>query len=386
MSDLGRRFLIVASLLCLGLPALAQNICASCGKPIYGTVYLVTDKVTGEKKMVCGDCVLLPRCFLCGLPANDTGLTLPDGRHLCVRDAKTAVLDAAEAQRICAGVDDDLDKLFSRFTSFPKNVDVSFIDRVDVDSEFDTVGHTFESPDLLGWMVTTTNDNHIQYKIGLLLGLPPANLKAVSAHELSHTWVRENLSPERHAQLGRDAEEGFCEMVAYLLMDSQNEDGMKKFILSNHYTRGQVQVFLAAEQKYGFNQILEWMQYGEASRLTPDNLDEVRNVKTPGQMVGRKPPAPAASRPSSGTTATVTAGNAAARVAAGPATIQLQGILWGGNPMAVINGRSFFANDQFSVKVGTNSVSLRCLAIRQDSARVRNVSSGEEQELRLEKK
>lgn len=375
MNGFGRRFLIVAFVVGFGLPALAQNLCAVCGKPIYGTVYLVTDKVTGVQKMVCGDCVLLPRCFLCGMPVNNTGLALPDGRRLCARDAKTAVLDAAEAQRICAGVDDDLDKLFSRFTSFPTNVDVSFIDRVDVDSEFDTVGHTFESPDLLGWMATKTNGNRLQYKIGLLLGLPPANLKAVSAHELSHAWVRENLSPERHAQLGRDAEEGFCEMVAYLLMDSQNEAGMKKFILQNHYTRGQVQVFLAAEQKYGFNQILEWMQYGEAPQLTPDNLDAVRDVKASPPASGHRISAVA-----------VTTTNAATAHAAPPAVIRLQGIVWGGNPMAIINGRSFFANDQFSVKVGTNSVSLRCLAIQKDSVRVRNVNSGQEQELHLEVK
>ena len=29
---------------------------------------------------------------------------------------------------------------------------------------------------------------------------------------------------ERHGRLARDAEEGFCEMVGYLLMDSQNEE------------------------------------------------------------------------------------------------------------------------------------------------------------------
>ena len=36
---------------CFGtsLAALADNVCAICGKEIHGTIYLMTDKVTGEK-------------------------------------------------------------------------------------------------------------------------------------------------------------------------------------------------------------------------------------------------------------------------------------------------------------------------------------------------
>src|SRR5450755_2669733 len=111
------------------LAALAQDVCAICGKPIQSRAYFVTDEVTGEKKLVCSDCIKLPRCSICGLPVKDNGVELPDGRHLCARDAKTVVLKPDEAGRICAGVKDDLDRLFSRFTSFPENVDINVIDR-----------------------------------------------------------------------------------------------------------------------------------------------------------------------------------------------------------------------------------------------------------------
>ena len=120
------------------------------GQPIYGhTIYLATDKLTGEKIEVCANCIKLPSCSVCGLPVKD-GLQLPDGRYLCARDAKTAVVKADDAERICAQVKDDLDRLFSRFTVFPDNVDVSVIDRIDVDSMFSPDGNDFESPNLLG--------------------------------------------------------------------------------------------------------------------------------------------------------------------------------------------------------------------------------------------
>ncbi len=120
---------------CFGPLSARGDLCAICGKPISGTIYLATDKVTGEQKEVCSDCLKLPRCAICGLPVKD-GMQLPDGRFLCTRDARTAVLKADDAERICAQVKDDLDRLFSRFTAFPEKVDVSVIDRIDVDSMF----------------------------------------------------------------------------------------------------------------------------------------------------------------------------------------------------------------------------------------------------------
>ena len=136
-----------------------DDICAICGQPIQGTIYLMTDKVTGEKVLVCSDCIKLPLCSICGLPVKDNGVALPDGRHLCARDAKTVVLKADDIEQICGQVKDDLDRLFSRFTSFPTNVDVTVIDRIDVNSMFYTEGNGSESPDLLGCIrPETVND------------------------------------------------------------------------------------------------------------------------------------------------------------------------------------------------------------------------------------
>jgi len=360
------------------IPVLAvADICAICGKEIQGTVYVATDKLTGEDKLVCSNCVTLPSCFICGLPVRSDGAVLPDGRHICARDARSAVLDIAGVERISAGVEDDLDKLFSRYLSFPTNVDVSVIDRVDVDAISDTVGHTYESPDVLGLMQVKTNDDRVRYSISMLTGLPLADLRATCAHELSHTWVAANVPAARHERLERDAEEGFCELVSYLYMDSQREEGEKKAILANYYTRGQVQLFIEAERRYGFDQVLDWMEYGEATRLAEGHVDELRNVKMTRES-------PGAANPAAANTNSVHAGIAATNSPAPePATIRLQGILMGARPMAIINGRSFFAGDKLNVKVGTETVTLRCLAIQKNSVTIQNADTGQETVLHI---
>jgi hypothetical protein len=169
-------------------------------------------------------------------------------------------------------------------------------------------------------------------------------------------------------------------LVSYLLMDSQHEEGQKKFILLNHYTRGQAELFIEAERRYGFDQVLDWMKYGETAQLEAGHLDELRNVKMPAEnSIAVKP-----------VTVTVstnvnlkTADTNSPAPASGPATIKLQGILWGNNPMAIINSRPFFANDKFNVKIGATNVAIRCLAIQKNSVRIQNVDSGREEVLHL---
>ncbi|HXR04461.1 MAG TPA: protein DA1 [Verrucomicrobiae bacterium] len=363
---------------CFGafLGARADNVCAICGKPIYGgTIAVMTDKVTGEKKEVCSDCLKLPTCSICGMPVKDGGIQLPDGRWLCARDAKTVVLDADDIKQDCARVKDDLDRLFSRFLSFPTDVDVTVLDRVDVASMFNTEGNAFESPDLLGCTRPETVNGRTRYKIGLLIGMPLAQLKETCAHEYSHAWVGENVPKERRARLGRDAEEGFCELVGYLLMDSQHEEVEKKRVLQNHYTRGQIDLFIEAEQRFGFDEVLDWMKYGVASQLEAGHVDEIRDVQIPS-----------AKTVASSRVAFPGTNKAASKPAPAPTTIKLEGILWGNRPVAIINGHSFLANDLEQVQLGNTNVTIRCLEIREKSVRIQNLSSGKEQELSLPSK
>ena len=347
------------------------DICAICGKEIHGTIYLMTDKVTGEKVEVCSNCIKLPLCSICGLPVKDDGVQLPDGRWLCARDARTVVLKADDIEQTCSQVKEDLDRLFSRFTSFPTNVDVTVIDRIDVNSMFNTEGNSYESPALLGFTRPETVDNKTTYKIGLLTGMPLAQLKETCAHEYSHAWVGENVPKARHARLARDAEEGFCELVGYLLMDSQNEDLEKKRVLENHYTRGQINLFIEAEQRYGFDEVLDWMKYGVAPQLEAGHVDELRDVRMPRAKI------------IAGSPAVFNGVKSTSEPAPAPATLRLNGIMWGNRPVAIINGHSFSVNDLFKVQLGNTNVIFRCLEIREKSVRIQNTESGKEQEFLL---
>jgi Protein DA1 len=352
-----------------GTPDAWADVCAICGKPITGTAYIATDGVTGERKIICSDCAKLPHCYICGLPVKEGGVELADGRYLCARDSKTVVLNADEAGRVCDEVKDELDRLFSRYTSFPTNVDVTVIDRIDVDSMFHPAGNDFESPNLLGCIQPVTANGETRYKMRLMTGLPLAELKETCAHEYSHAWVGENVNRARRG-LGRDAEEGFCELVGYLLMDSQQEELEKKRVLQNRYTRGQIDLFIEAEQRYGFDQVLDWMKYGTTSQLEAGHLQDLRDLNVPAAEPASHPvnhPAHLNSTPAIPV----------------PATITLQGILWGSAPTAIINGHSFEVNDVSKVKFGETNVTLRCVAIQPSSVFVQNVSSGQEQELHL---
>ena len=124
-----------------------------------------------------------------------------------------------------------------------------------------------------------------------------------------------------------------------MLMDSQREEVQEKFILQNHYTRGQIDLFIEAEKRYGFDQVLDWMKYGVAGQLEAGHVDQLRDVKMPSAKSVASSPA-IYSRTN--------------KPAPAPAIIKLDGVLWGSRPMAIINGRSFLANDLNPVKVGGN--------------------------------
>ena len=365
-------WLILFALLCCGRLAAApvSNKCAICGNEIGEVVFILVDKVTEEKKHICEECSKLPHnCFICGLPVKRDFTELPDGRYLCARDAKNAVLDDDEAKRICDDVKEELDRLFSRFITFPgTNVETSVVDRVSLQTLFKVPGNDYECPNILGYTQSRTNLNRIAHQISLMSGLPRSELKEVCAHELSHTWVFENVPGARKKTLSRDAHEAFCELVAYKLMSSEDDEGQKAQIRRNHYTRGQIERFIEADEKYGFNDIVDWMKYGVDAALHGEDLNRVRNVEIPSAKPKK------ANRP------TVYS----ARTVSPPAELQLKGITWNQNkPLAVINDRTFAPKEMGGIRLGRTNAVIRCLSINKTSVRIQFVPSGEERELSL---
>lgn len=351
----------------------AEDICAVCGKEIVGdTVYIFTDKVTNEKKLLCNDCSLLPDvCFVCGMPVKENFARLPDGRVLCARDAKTAVLDPSEAKKICSNVQDEMDRLFSRFTSFPTNIDLHFVDRVTLLALFKVPGNDYDCPDVLGYFRAKTNQHVVHFDISVMSALSRAEIKSTFAHELSHAWVAANVSPQRKKNVAQDAQEGFCELISYLLMNADNEDAEKKAILQSSYTRGQIDAFVAAEHAHGLNDILDWMKWGTDSYLDPDDPDRVRVVTMPKEKTTSVPPA------------LVFRQSTAAPV---PDVLMLKGILGGkGHAIALINDQSLAVGESAKVRVGTSNVLVRCLAIDGESVRIQVGDFAEQQALSLRK-
>jgi Protein DA1 len=348
-----------------------SNKCAICGNEIGEVTYIVVDKVTEEKKHICIDCSKLPHdCFICSLPVKTDFTELPDGRVLCARDAKNAVLDDDEAKKICEDVKEELDRLFSRFITFPgTNIETSVVDRVNLQALFKVPGNDYECPNILGYTQSRTNFTRIVHQVSLMSGLPRPELKSVCAHELSHAWVFENVPGARKRTLSRDAHEGFCELVAYKLMGSEEDEEQKAHIRRNRYTRGQIDLFIQAEDRYGFNDIVDWMKYGVDSALHGDDLNRVRNVEIPTTKPKKAAASPIYARAPAPTSSSA---------------LVLKGITWNqSRPLAVINDRTFAPKETGGIRLGQTNAVIRCLSIDKTSVRVQFVASGEEQELKL---
>jgi hypothetical protein len=349
-----------------------DDVCAICGRPFGDIYYSIEDKVTHQKKHVCKQCELLPDCFVCGLPANtnDTGyVQMPDHRVLCARDARTAVLRQEDGVRICKAVQDELDRSFSRFTSFPDdNVTIDVMDRVSLQRLFKLVGNDYQCPNVWGMTQTETNKHHLQFHISLMSGLPLSWFQATCAHEYGHTWVAEHLSDERKNTLDRDAEEGFCELLAFALMETRNDQAQQDLILRNGYTRGQIEQFVAAYHTYGFNEVLDWLVSGADGRLSAADPERIRKLSSAPPPKRLAQPLVASTQPPR----------------AAPTTLVLKAIIWDKTrPLVMINDRTFGPDEVARVRVGSSNVLVRCVSIGPNQVRLRFPELDKEQVLQL---
>jgi hypothetical protein len=149
-------------------------------------------------------------------------------------------------------------------------------------------------------------------------------------------------------------------------MDSLRDEGAKTRILNNAYTRGQIDLFIAAERRFGFNDVVEWMKSGADDRLDPNEPNRIRNIvnqrpaATPGAMAFYPMPV------------------------AAPDRLALKAVFWDSTrPTALINDRTFAVNEQGKVHLGLTNVLVRCVAIRKDGVVVRIGGSDVDQDLHL---
>jgi len=371
-----RNIICALALLALAFSAAAQEItCDLCGNTIYGRYYKVEDRVDGKTKRLCEDCAQIKEhCFICEMPVKEGYKTLLDGRCICSRDLKDAVESDAEAKDICSRVKDDMDRLFSRFLTMPgDNVELSIVDKFHLENLFHAPGYESACVSVFGATASNPLPNgKFLHTIDILSYLQKPRLMAVCAHEYTHAWVAENVKPARRAVLDKNTHEAFCELIAYKYMESLNEQGELDNITNNHYTRGQIQVMLEADKKYGFNTVVEWIKNGEDSTIDMANLDRVRYVKD-----GVTAPAAAAT-----TVALLYVPPSVPSPV--PSTLMLKGISGAGqHRFALINNATLETMERGRVRVGQTNVIVRCLEIRDRSVVIEVAGAKEKKELFL---
>jgi len=366
---------VIATALLVGLvvTSFAQSPkCRVCEKPIEGKYINVEDRAHGGKAAVCPECAELEsRCFACSLPVKSTATKQADGRFLCERDAKEAILENDEARRICLNTREELDRLYWRFLTLPStNVSLNLVDQFTLTSLFKVPGYGRRCTAIFG--ATSTHqlaDGAYVHTISILSGLSRKRLEAVAAHEFGHTWLAENLSSGRKTNLAPEAIEAFCELLAYQWMDQQQAEFEKQSIKENPYARGQLDAFLKADAVHGFNTVLEWLKSGEASELDADDPDGVRSV-----------------RAAAATSAPRRVDTISRQPASLPEKLALKGISNGsGRRFAIINDRTFGVLDLARLQLAQTNLLIRCLEIRTNSVVIRIESTGERQELFLPK-
>ncbi len=376
------RFLAILCLAFLVLPARSQfaqapTNCELCAKAFTDRYYTMMDKVLDKRRMVCGDCVQRPqRCFTCGLPIVKDAKSLADGRHYCARDAANALLAPADVQSVVTEAEARLRRQFQGEMEFPeRNVGLTLVDRVNIEALFARPGHDYHCPNVLGYYQAKTNGTSLRHEVYLLSGLSASATRAVFAHELTHAWLAQHLPAGR--QLSADTEEGFCELIAYLLQKELRDEAGMRQIAENKYTRGQFELFRQAQEAYNLTTVINWLQHGTEPLLPGHDLDVVRRAQKKSKASPQLWVAKARD------VEPERAGGDETRPA-GDEELRLKAVMGSEKRRtALINNRSFETGETGKLALAGTQREVRCLEIGADFARIEFTDGGGEKTLRL---
>jgi hypothetical protein len=360
----GWLLLLWNSLVADGRPAEAPSRCEICQGPfvdktnLVEKIYLVEDVIRQVKKHVCLACTKSKvTCSACGLAANPKTLRrLEDGRILCEWDVKGAVLSEPEAREIFHEVKRDVQRMLAHWTPLPDtNVTAYLVNRHDFIKEFQRKPSVDEPEKLLGLTHSTTADGtNYDHRIYLLSGILKPQFMATCAHEYTHTWLNEH--GEKTRTLNKDTVEGFCELMAWKYVMARDDKAELNRILENSYTRGQIHSLIAAEQRYQFYRVIDWIHRGEDSWLDIDKLERLLALKS-------APDSETAIEPLWERTTVPTPV---------PDTLVLRHLSGTGNRrLAMINNQTLARGEEARVRVGQTNVLVRCLEIRDRSVVLR---------------
>ncbi len=220
--------------------------CRGCGKRITGEFLLVN----GNDGPYCADCFRSRApCDVCGAPAGEGSLLLPDRRIVCQRCRATAITDPHEANALFERVIDLLsNSLGLRLNIRPQ---LALVDHARLAELSRHAAHDEHDRDKVMGLFVRNGRKRFIY---LQEYLPRILLIQIVAHEFAHAWQAEN-SPLLDDALAR---EGFAEWVAYhalLELDAQKK-AAQMTQRRDDYGEG-LRKMLALEKQYGAAAVLQ---------------------------------------------------------------------------------------------------------------------------------
>lgn len=343
---------------------LAASQCAVCQEKLGSQFFWMKSPALVERQPVCVECAKLKAsCAICQIPVKPGAFKLEDGRTYCPSHARDIVLARREAEEIFTETKREVIRILRGCGTLPNlNVRLGFVDQQQMNALAKEVRRGREDFTTVGLTRTFRDGDEFSHTVYLLNGQTRAGLMAAGAHEYTHTWLNENVPLER--KLDANTVEGFCELVAYKVVSDLQHQAEKQIILSNAYTRGQIDAFIEAEDANRFYQIVQWMKSGVGDRMKSVATGNALELQKPNRNLSpfwpKAAPTPV------------------------PDTLQLKGVSGGpGRWMALINNQTFGAGEMARVRVGTSNVLVRCLAITEKAAMIELAHSGERKTLEL---
>lgn len=316
------------------------------------TVFGVAKRGLEEKVYLCGNCAKLETaCYICGIPVKNRMTQLADGRLLCFDDTKLAVLTQEDAENLFEDVRRDAQSLLGAHGTLPhRNIRLVLEAKARLDKSGSDLISAHDDRLLMGLTRTTsTEGGGFEHSIFLLHGLTRERMMVVAAHEYAHAWLHENVQ----RQLSPDAVEGFCDWIAYKIISTRAHPFETKTLLDSDYSKGQLQAFMSADDRYGLYRVLQWTKVGADPEIDPARLERVLQLHQKdgaSEVVSLHLPV-------------------APRI--GPTNLVLKGLSGSKTRrFALINDATFALHEQGKVLVGTSNVVLRCLEIRENAVTI----------------
>ena len=197
----------------------------------------------GYKKIfLCKKCAAKPKCFACYMPADHEKLS--DGRFICKKCFKTAVMTQEKAEKLTKQVRKDMRDKLAIFTDHEivyklvgKDELKKHLQHKNGDTElglfrFEQTVETTTTTKALPGGETTKIKSEVKsktYTIYFLFGIPENKFIEVAAHELAHDWMQEyypNITDMK-------TKEGWAEFVASLVNKSYGRPEMNERMEKN---------------------------------------------------------------------------------------------------------------------------------------------------------